>query len=242
MQLNFIGRCSTNRLPQGPREVMSSRRLTILGLLTMVAALSLANLAPVSALTVDELPITRVEEDWEIDIATPHSGDVAPQITTVMSPRADLDHSYIVFELNHATQPAFQPGGMQLQCWYGNNFVCSSRHLETVPLTIADEHITFTTTMTLSDHWLRFEVENGNSTTWGTFGKGLSGNLKQWWYSSLENLNQYNPQMSVENSRVGFASHRVKKLQLKAVRYYSGDTLVQTDTTPKIVWEHAAQE
>jgi hypothetical protein len=167
---------------------------------------------------------------------------VSPQITTVMSPRSDLSRSHAVFEINHATQPAFQAGGLQLQCWYGNDFAYSSRHMETVRLTTTNEVITFTMTMTLSDHWLKFEVENGESTTWGAFGKGLNGNLKQWWYSSLDNLNQYSPQVSVASSRVGFAGHRVKKLRLNAVRYYSGETLVQTDSTPKVVWEHSAPQ
>jgi hypothetical protein len=143
-----------------------------------------------------------------------------------------------VFELNHATQPGFEAGGLQLQTWYGDSFIYSSRHMQAVSLDTPNEIITFTMAMTLSDRWLKFEIENGSSPTWGAFGKGLNGNLKQWWYSSLENLNQYNPQNSVDNSRVGFASYRVKKLQLKSVRYYSGDTLVRTDDTPKVVWEY----
>ena len=206
--------------------------------LAFLATAPLAFLIPVVVLAVDEPSITRVEEDWQVEIATPKAGEFAPQITTVISPRSDLDHSYAVFELNHATQPGFEAGGLQLQCWYGDSFLYASRHMQAVSLATPDEIITFTMAMTLSDRWLKFEIENGSSPTWGAFGKGLNGNLKHWWYSSLDNLNQYNPQNSVDNSRVGFASYRVKKLQLKTVRYYSGDTLVRTDDTPKVVWEY----
>lgn len=207
------------------------------GLAFLVTAL-LAMLIPAVVRAVDEAAITRVEEDWQVEIANPNASEFAPQITTVISPRSDLDHSYAVFELNHATQPGFESGGLQMQTWYGNSYIYSSRHMQAVSLSTPNEVITFTMAMTLTDRWLKFEIENGTSTTWGAFGKGLSGNLKQWWYSSLENLNQYSPQNSVDNSRVGFASYRVKKLQLKTVRYYSGDTLVRTDSTPRVVWEY----
>jgi hypothetical protein len=209
-----------------------------IGGLAFLATAPLAYLIPVVVLAVDEPSITRVEEDWQVEMATPNASEFAPQITTVISPRSDLDHSYAVFELNHATQPGFEAGGLQMQCWYGDSFIHSSRHMQAVSLDTPNEVITFTMAMSLSDRWLKFEIENGSSPTWGAFGKGLNGNLKQWWYSSLENLNQYNPQNSVDNSRVGFASYRVKKLQLKTVRYYSGDTLVRTDDTPKVVWEY----
>ena len=216
-----------------------------IGSLAFLATAFLTTLIPMVASAVDEGNglITRVEEDWQIDIGTPNPDENAPEITTVISPRGDLKKEYAVFELNNATQPSFEKGGLQLQCWYHEYHIYSSHHLNNTSLQIPNETINYTMTMSLNDaSGLNFEIENGSSQSWGPFGKGLGGSLKLSWPTNLSNLNQYNPQTSVDSSRVGFASQRVKKVALKAVRYYSGGTLVRTDSTPRVVWEHSSGE
>ncbi len=53
----------------------------------------------------DTPTVTKVEEDWEVRIATPDPEGNAPQIITVISPNATIDAVHTVFELNHITQP-----------------------------------------------------------------------------------------------------------------------------------------
>jgi hypothetical protein len=106
-------------------------------------------------------------------------------------------------------------------------------------LSTQDEVITYTMRMRLTGGNIEFEVINGNSTTWGTFGG-------QGWLRASVGTDQtgfplYSPDVSVKNSKVTFARHRVKKFALKEVRYYSNNgTLLGTDTTERIVHQHQA--
>lgn len=181
--------------------------------------------------------ITRIEEDWELVIEVPEADQEAPQITTVISPSLDLDGIHGVFEINHATQPTYSNGGLQLQVWNGEDLFDYRRARASVLLRTSNEKVTWTSSMSLlhSLNWLRFEISNGQSTTWGTFGN--NSELRRGTASYLNRLNSYSPETSVENSRVGFASNRVKKLTLKKVRYYADTTLVSTDETERVVFE-----
>jgi hypothetical protein len=87
--------------------------------------------------------------------------------------------------------------------------------------------------MTLEEGILTFEVVGGSSTTWGSFGG--QGYLKSRLYTARENLNEYNPEVSVANSRVGYAANRVQSLILRRVRAFAADGQVIEDNTPKIV-------
>jgi hypothetical protein len=89
--------------------------------------------------------------------------------------------------------------------------------------------------MSVADYWIRFQISAGTSQSFGDFGSGTTLRKGTWTWRS--NLNEYTPGVSVDNSRVGFASNRVKKLTLLRVRYYSGTTLVSTDDTARIVFE-----
>jgi hypothetical protein len=187
----------------------------------------------------DDLPIVRVEEDWRVEVGTPAPEDHAPQIVTVLSPVGNLEREHSVFEMNHTTYPDYAPGGMQLQCWrrdwlsgYG-----STPHQQR--LYHANEVVLFTSSMQIDDDVLEFRIKNGTSLTWSTFGG--NGYLKTRYNTTLENLDSYSPDVSVANSRVAFASHRVRKLVLSRIRYYSQEGLVTTDDTPRIVHEHTPE-
>src|SRR5579864_5748369 len=66
----------------------------------------------------------RIEEDWELVIATPDLVAAGPQITTSMSPSADLTSSpFVAFDLNYREYPDFTPGGMQVQVWSAKQLV-----------------------------------------------------------------------------------------------------------------------
>lgn len=236
------------RIPLAPPSVSSDfvrrvNQVTLPGwpLLLTLATIAALPAASASAQDIDNaVDITRVEEDWRIEIGTLSPDEHAPQIITVMSPLGHLDGPYIVFEINHATYPDFAAGGMQLQKWFhdirfGYRSFPNNRRLST-----PGEVIEFTTRMELVDGDLIFEIRDGSSQTWQSFGG--EGHLKARFHRlPITRLNSYRPDVSTENSRVGFASHRVKQLVLKEVRYYSSDSLNARDTTPRVVHQHLIQ-
>ena len=187
----------------------------------------------------DDTPIVRVEEDWRVEVGTPEPEDHAPQIVTVLSPVANLEREHSVFELNHATYPEYTSGGMQLQSWRGEWLSGFGSTPQWQKLKYGNEVVTFTSAMTLDGSALEFQIRNGTSQTWSSFGG--NGYLKTRYFTTLSNLNAYSPDVSVVNSRVAFASHRVKKLVLTKIRYYSSTGLVATDETQRIVHEHTPE-
>jgi hypothetical protein len=55
-------------------------------------------------------------------------------------------------------------------------------------------------------------------------------------FTSANNLNNYDPNVSLTNSGVCFASNLVTSLTLNAVRWYAADgTLIAQSTTPQTV-------
>lgn len=45
----------------------------------------------------------------------------------------------------------------------------------------------------------------------------------------------------MENSRIGFASHRVRRFKLERVRYDSANGLQSTDNTPRVLHQYDLQ-
>jgi hypothetical protein len=183
--------------------------------------------------------IVRVEEDWKIEVGVPSAAEEAPQIITVTSPTTSLSGHHCIYELNHRTLPEYTAGGMQFQFWTGSTNRVYRNFPSSNLLSTANEVVTFTVAMRLGGSNLEFEMINGNSTTWGPFGR--VGYLKHSVGTSLSSLNSYDPETSVKNSQVAFAAHRVKKFTLKEVRYYSSSGLVATDTTERVVHVHTGQ-
>lgn len=181
----------------------------------------------------DPLPVIRVEEDWVVEIGTPDPLIDAPQIVTTISPFSSLDGAYAVFELNHMTLPDYTAGGMQLQVWSGES-ILNYKNFPTInALTHVNESVHYTMKMEISGGNMSFEVVNGTSSTWGDFGG--QGYLKSTYNTTLTDLGTYSPITSVTNSRVGFASHQVKRYSLIQVRYYSQDGLQTVDSTERVV-------
>ncbi len=204
----------------------------LIGLLAFLTAISSASVA--SAADAD---VVRVKEDWRIEIGTPNAAEHAPQILTVMSPAGHIEGPHAIFELNHSTFPAFSPGGTQLQKWFGETNFGYRNFPNYDRLATNDEVIEFTSTMEVTDGDLVFEIRDGTSKTWSSFGG--QGYLKtRFNYLPVSNLNDYRPEVSTKNSRIGFASHRVKKLVLKEVRYYSSEGLITRDEADRVVHEH----
>jgi len=179
-----------------------------------------------SARAVSPNDVVRVEEDWALVVGHPEPTTAAPQVTSVISPVGHLDSWHVAFELNHQTLPDYTPGGLCLQLWRGSESQGADRHRHgEVLMQDEGEEITWTQSMSLSDGLLTFEVSHGESVTWGNFGGG--GQLRLSVQTSLDNLDEYRPEVSVENSGVGYASNRVHSFTLKRVRVHRANGEVQ---------------
>jgi hypothetical protein len=175
-----------------------------------------------------------VEEDWELVLTEPHPDTVAPQVTTTMSPYGNLNSHYWTFEINHQSVPSFSPGGLHLHQWNGETRQSTFSRSDRSVITTANDTITWTQSLRCTSGRLKFEVENGNSGTWGIFGFG-SFELDTLWL--IGQINGYSPDVSVANAGIGFASNRVQSLKLKCVRstYSNGQTV--TDNTVRVIFE-----
>ena len=179
--------------------------------------------------------IIRIEEDWFVKIGTPDPDSDSPQITSVMAPSWTLTGGYAVFDLNCATQPGFVSGGVQLQLWQNDAITQSRSNGRRDSLHLVDEVIRYTTVMSIVDDKLVFEILNGTSDTWGTFGTGeLKLEVDTW----RPHLNHYSPDFSASHSQIGFASHRVRRFILERVRYFSPRGLQSTDDTPRVLHQY----
>jgi hypothetical protein len=174
--------------------------------------------------------VARVEEDWELVVAEPDVGNNGPQVTCTISP-LDMATGYAALDINYHTQPGYVPGGLQMHIWNPNDPIVTRDFPANGMLADAGETITWTQTMTLNQGRLTFQVVNGQSQTWGKFGSAEQATTV---YTSVSDLNGYDPQVSLANSGISFASNLVSSLKLKAVRKY--------DAAGKLIWQSAASQ
>ncbi|MDB5389691.1 MAG: hypothetical protein JWM11_5337 [Planctomycetaceae bacterium] len=189
-------------------------------------------------------PILRIEEDWSLEISEPSTDDTSPQIINTISPTTNLNGQFAIFEINHATQPAYDDGGLELQIRNGSSLVDYKRSSDLSRLNNAGEIVTYTLAMSIQNsqsdgngRQLRFSVKNGVSETWGTFGANSSLRCTTP-YTNLLDFGGYSPDFSVNNSKIGYASFRVQKYAMVAVRYYDANGLVSTDSTERVAFKY----
>ncbi len=178
--------------------------------------------------------IVQVEESWELVVTAPDPDSSGPQVTTVISPVGGVAWVHAAFDLNGQSLPDFTPGGLQLQTWKDELPLGYRQYPNPSVMATTGERVTWTQAMTFDGGDLTFEIRNGHSTTWGEFGG--QGYLKASSATELQNLNGYDPAVSVANSGVGYAANRVESLILKKVRVTlaTGETL--EDTTERVVY------
>lgn len=186
-------------------------------------------------LTLEEIlqgapPILRVEEDWEVLVATPDPNSDIPQIVTVFGPTNAYFDTHTLFELNHGTLPGFGEGGMQLQVWYGDWLVGYLRQQAPVELAIPNEKIRYTTVTAINGDFLDMAIINGTSSTFGQFGQDNS--LRARLYTSRTHLNPYKPNNSITHSRVTFGANRVSYFKRTAIRVFiaNNELYVESNT------------
>jgi hypothetical protein len=123
---------------------------------------------------------------------------------------------------------------MQLQVWNGTQSDIAANPPTNDALWHENEVVSWTQRMGLFGDVLGFQIAEGHSTTWGSFG---GEQLQNTIVAPVANLNAYDPQVSVANSGVGFASNRVNSLTLKKVRYFGIHGLIREVTTPQVVFQ-----
>jgi hypothetical protein len=108
---------------------------------------------------------------------------------------------------------------MQLQAWYGNYLIGYHSQFAPSEFNQAIERLTFTTVTRVRDNMLKLAITNGHSLTWGDFGGSES--LRVDMSTSRTNLNDWNSQNSITNSRVSYGANRVNKFVRTEIRYYT---------------------
>ena len=194
-------------------------------------------------LLADAPPIYRVEEDWELQVVNPDPSLDIPQIVTVFGPTDAAFDTHVVFELNHGTLPSFGQGGMQLQVWWADYLIGYQSQQAPTELSNDNEVISYTTSTRIwndgSQH-LSMGVKNGVSSTWGDFGG--NGSLRIWLFTERTDLNPYDPNNSIKNSRVTYGSNRVQYFKRKAIRFYDANLdLYAEDNSEYFVHQLAAE-
>ena len=173
--------------------------------------------------------VIAIEEHWELQVARPDADRSAPQTTMVMSPTGDLTDTHFLLTLNHVTVPDYQPGGLQVQLWNGEELVEEKVEQESVALSHSDETVRWIQRLSLANGTLKFEVINGASESWPAFGgEGLSLSAT----TSLTSLNGYRPAVSLSESQVGYAENRVDSLVLTKLVWITEDGQVHELNAP----------
>lgn len=182
-------------------------------------------------------PVTRVEEDWLLWVVQPNGAIYSPQFHTVMSPFDHINSYYFQVTWNYRELQEFMPGGFQVQSWYGEDDL-DQQNVNSAELSRAAEIITWTQVLETNGTQIGFSVINGISSSWGAFGHPDTTIIHD---GTLQNLNQYSPEVSVGNSWITFGQNRVNLLKLRAVRYYGAHGLLKEDYTHRVVYEYSAQ-
>jgi hypothetical protein len=190
--------------------------------------------------------VYKVEEDWQVVIATPDSVNQGPQIWTAMSPTANFAASpYFLFRVNFrddtsVTPSVFRPGGLQLQCWsptadlMNGTGIPSSGVAASAVSSTANETVTWTQRMYVQNGFLVLTIFKFNSTTWGSF--TYNAQLAYSTPTALANMNAYTVAGSTKYSGVPFGKNNVTSMKLLQVRTYdSSGNLLSTDSTVRQV-------
>ena len=209
---------------------MRSRR----GIFTLATLTALLTAGPAGAQTYVVQPTTAtIEEDWKIVVAHGDAAKDGPQMMTYMSPVGDSSSPYAWFMLNVRDNPnPYTPGGLMIQVWdYADTLITSNTSgLDTAKLNAANETITWTQELAwASPNSFGYQIFNGSSTTWGTFGslQGMSAVN----FTGPGSLNGYSPYVSVKNSRVGWMASNVTSMTLLTVRQIDKQgKVLQADT------------
>lgn len=194
-----------------PRQLafrLPLRFLTPLSLSMLVVGLLAAGTASAQSSAM------RIEEDWELAITQPDSQLDAPQVLVTVSPFSAGSTYYFEVDLNHASYPAYDSGGVQIRVMDDGTCLSQKRILSGSRLSVDSDVIRWTNIIERQSNGIAFGIANGDSLSWGTFGDSTS-------YVTLQGARDfsYSPATSLAESGITYASNRVKALTLRRVRY-----------------------
>ena len=106
-------------------------------------------------------PIIRVEEEWELSVATPDGASNAPQVTCAMTPFATLDWLHMTFEINHRSDLDYVAGGLNVLIWQGERHLVTKTSPDTRALATTGEIVRWTQAMEVLNGQVTFEVIRG---------------------------------------------------------------------------------
>ena len=165
--------------------------------------------------------VVEIEEHWTLQVGGPDDTRCAPQVTMVMSANGAVEGEYFLVTLYHCAVPDFSPGGIQVQRCLGDSCVRTAQSISEQLLHHDGETVHWVQRLSLQDCSLTFEVTDGSSQSWGSFGG--DGSLRLESPTNLENLNNYLPGVSITESGIGFAGNRVSSLTLQRIRWVTAD-------------------
>jgi hypothetical protein len=172
--------------------------------------------------------VVSIEEHWELQLGQPDVDRSAPQTTMVVSPSGSVEGVHFLFTLNHVSAPDYEPGGMQVQLWDGQQLV-ESASSESGAFSHDAEVVRWVQRVSLEEATIRFAILNGESETWGTFG---GDDLSVSEHTSLTSLNGYRPAISLSESQVSYAENRVASLTLTKLVWVTEDGQVHEMNAP----------
>lgn len=210
------------------------RRLSLLRASGYCAVGLITLFQPSTARALDDDPVMRVEEDWELRLNDPGPDVDSPQFHSVMAAKGDMNSYYFQVNWNFREDDDFNSGGLQVTAWRGDTELAARTSRDDQLSTYA-ETVTWTQAMSTNGENLKFELLNGHSITWGSFGNSSDSRLQGG--ISLSNLNNYTASMSAQQSMISYGCNRVNLLRIKEVRYYNGDgDMIGQDTTPRVIY------
>jgi len=178
-------------------------------------------------------PVIWVEEDWVMVLNEPDDNLYSPQFSTVMSPGGSAGGNYAQVLWNHRETPDFSPGGIQLQS-YDGDFLLRVRSVESRVLSSSAETITWTQGLWTDGAVLTFYIDNGLSTSWGSFGRDMRIDEA----ATIANLDGYDAGTSAANCRITYGTNRVESLMITQVRRYGASGLLSVDVTPRVIYQY----
>ena len=165
--------------------------------------------------------VIAIEEHWEVLVGEPNGDASGPQITMVMSPTYNLGADFFLFTINHHTEPSFSAGGMQVQHWYNEDLQEAQLGPDEGLLSHNNETISWVQRMSIGGGNLTFEITDGASESWGSFGG--NGHLRVSATTLQSNLNDYRPAISLTDSGVNYGGNRVESVTLKLLRWWDDE-------------------
>lgn len=169
------------------------------------------------ASVVQAADVIQIEEYWQLAVGGPDTARSAPQVTMTMSPNGNIEDTFFIATFNHRSFPDFSAGGVGIQRWRGEDCKAATALSHSQSLHHDSETVAWVQRLSLDDGILTFEVVNGSSQSWGTFGG--NGDLKLQTETTLSRLNDYRPAISIHESGISYAGNRVSSLLLKKLRW-----------------------